>query len=376
MVELAIPQDPVEFDRLLEALPNRQAVFLLWPREGKPFLARTNVLRKRLLRLLGTREGPSKSLNLRGTIERIEYRFTGSRLEAQFLVLDLARKHLGPGYRNEIRLRLPPYLKLILSNRFPRTQVTTHIGRAPAIYFGPFRNRSIAARFESEFLDLFQLRRCQEDLAPHAGHPGCIYGEMGRCLRPCQEAVGVAEYRGEAERVVEFLKSGGRSLSAVAESARERLSAEMDFEGAAMMHQRLQRIQDVLGLRDEMVREVENLNAIAVTPSAEPDSVELGWLRGGAWHGFSRMEFNAADGTSVSLDARLRELAQRIEIRPAGGVERMEQLATVARWFYSSWCDGELLMVDDWAKIPYRKLVNAVSRIAQGQRPHRPSTHC
>jgi hypothetical protein len=112
-----------------------------------------------------------------------------------------------------------------------------------------------------------------------------------------------------------------------------------------------------------------------VTPSAEPDSVELGWLRGGAWHGFSRMEFNAADGTSVSLDARLRELAQRIEIRPAGGVERMEQLATVARWFYSSWCDGELLMVDDWAKIPYRKLVNAVSRIAQGQRPHRPSTH-
>ena len=48
---------------------------------------------------------------------------------------------------------------------------------------------------------------------------------------------------------------------------------------------------------------------------------------------------------------------------PRTGVERMEQLAVLARWFYSSWCDGELLMVDDWAKIPYRKLVNAVSRI-------------
>ncbi len=58
---------------------------------------------------------------------------------------------------------------------------------------------------------------------------------MGRCLRPCQQAVGVAEYRSEAERVAEFLKTSGRSLIGLAESARERLSAEMDFEGAALM---------------------------------------------------------------------------------------------------------------------------------------------
>lgn len=376
MVELAIPEDPLDLDRALEALPNRPAVFLLWPREGKPFLARTNVLRKRLLRLLGARDAPSRSLNLRGTAERIEYQFAGSKLEAQFLLLDLARKHLGRAYRDEIRLRLPPYVKLVLSNQFPRTQLTTHIGRVKAVYFGPFRNRSTAAKFESEFLDLFQLRRCQEDLQPAPTHPGCIYGEMGRCLRPCQEAVGPLEYRGETDRVAEFLRTNGRSLASLAESARERFSAEMDFEGAALMHQRYQRIQEVLALRDEIAREVESLNAIAVTPSAEPDSVDLGWLRGGAWRGFSRLEFDPAGGASVSLDARLRELAQAVESAPSpGGKERMENLAVIARWFYSSWRDGELLMVDEWSKIPYRKLVNAVSRIAQTQRPHRPSSH-
>jgi excinuclease ABC subunit C len=376
MVELAIPKDPAEFDRVLEELPNRQAVFLLCPRAGKPYLARTNVLRTRLKRLLG---------NLRGTVERIEYQFCGSRLAAQFLVLELARKYLGEGYRNDIRLRLPPYLKLILSNPFPRTQVTSHIGRLRAVYVGPFRNRSTAARFESEFLDLFQLRRCQEDLEPRPDHPGCIYGEMGRCLRPCQQAVGIEEYRGEAARVAEFLKTGGKSLVGLAESARERLSAEMDFEGAALMHQRLQRVEGVLGLRDEMARDIETLNAIAIIPAADSDAVELGWLREGSWQGFSRIEFRPADGASVSLDARLRELALNVPCHAASGVERMEQLAVVARWFYSSWCDGELLLVDDWAKIPYRKLVNAVSRIAAaskiaaapkaGQPPHRPSTH-
>jgi hypothetical protein len=207
---------------------------------------------------------------------------------------------------------------------------------------------------------------------------------MGKCLRPCQQAVGVEEYCGEAERVADFLKTGGRSLAGLAESARERLSAEMDFEGAALMHQRYQRIQEVIGLRDEMARDVDRLNAIAITPSVDPDAVELGWLRQGSWQGFSRIEFSPADGTSVSLDARLRDLALDVPCIAAAGVERMEQLATVARWFYSSWCDGELLLVDDWAKIPYRKLVNAVSRIAAAARssqlptsqpPHRPSTH-
>jgi excinuclease ABC subunit C len=375
MVELKFPQDPTEADRVLEELPNKQAVYLLWPREGKPVLARTNVLRKRLTRLLGAREGPSKSLNLRGTIERIEYQLTGSRLASQFLVLDLARRWLGPAYREEIRLRFPPYVKLVLTNPFPRTLVTSNIGRAKAVYFGPFRSRSTAARFESEFLDLFQLRRCQEDLAPRPDHPGCIYGEMGRCLRPCQQAVGSAEYQTETERVAEFLRTSGKSLLSLAESARERLSVEMDFEGAALMHQRWQRVTEVLGLRDELARELDRLHAITITRAAGEDAVDLGWLRHGSWHGFSRMEFQQADGTSVSLDARLRELATGVSEAATQGTERMEHLAILARWSYSSWCDGEVILVDDWAKIPYRKLVNAVSRIAQGQQPHRPSIH-
>ena len=361
MTELAISGDMT-----LEAIPNRPAVFLLWPREGKPYLARTNVLQRRLTRLLGS---------LSGAAERLEYQFTGSKLEAQFLVLDLARAHLGAAYRQAIRLRLPPYVKLVLSNQFPRTQVTAHIGRAPAVYFGPFRNRVSAARFESAFLDLFQLRRCQEELEPSPAHPGCIYGEMGRCLRPCQQAVGVEEYAGEAERVAAFLRSGGQSLVSVAENARERMSADMDFEGAALMHQRCQRIAEVLGLRDEMAHELNHLHAIAVVPSVEPDAVELGWLRAGFWHGFSRIAFAAADARAVSLDARLRDLALAVPLCPAPPVERMEQLAILARWFYASWRDGELILFDDWEKIPWRKLVNAVSRIAHGQQPTRPNTH-
>jgi excinuclease UvrABC nuclease subunit len=372
MVETALPTD-------LESIPNGPAVFLLWPREGKPYLARTNVLRRRLMRLLDApKEGPSRSLNLRGTAERLEYHLAGSKLESRFLHLDLARQHLGADYRREIRLRLPPYVKLLLANEFPRTQIATRLSRTSrSLYVGPFRNRSTAAQFESAFLDLFQLRRCQEDLVPSPTHPGCIYGEMGRCLRPCQQAVSVSEYRSEAGRVADFLRTGGRSLISSASGERERLSADMDFEGAARAHQRVQKIEEVLGWRDEMARDVEELHAVAIVPSAQPETITLGWLRAGYWQGFRSLDFiTADDGSAVSLDARLREMAAAIPAgHSASATERMEHLAILSRWFYSTWCDGELLMVDDWEKIPWRKLVNAVSRVATAQRKTRPNTH-
>ncbi len=362
MVELALPTDRSAVATFLESIPNVPAVFVLWPKSGEPHLGRTNVLRRRLSRLAG----------LFGTAERLEYQTAGSKLESRFLHLELARRYLGADYRREIRLRLPFYVRLVLSTEFPRTRVVGRLGRGEAVHVGPFRTKSTAAQFEAAFLDLFQLRRCAEDLAPSAEHPGCIYGEMGRCMRPCQQMVGVEEYRSEAARVADFLCSGGRSLMSPATGERERLSAEMDFEGAARAHQRVMKIEEVMGWRDEMARDVEQLHAIAVAPSSRPDCVELGWLRGGYWHGFRQLDFTVGeDGRPAPLDARLREMAATIpERRVCLALERMEDLAVLSRWFYSSWCDGELLVVDEWEKISWRKLVNSISRVARaGQKP-------
>ena len=372
-----VPDDPAALAEVLETIPNQPAVFLLWPRTGpdsppvSPTLLRTNVLRRRLAKLLGGA--------YLGLVERVEYHPTGSRLETQFVLLELARTHFGPARREHVRLRFPYYLRLAFSNAFPRTRITRRltlpdatVGARQPVTVGPFQSRSTAAAFESEFLDLFQLRRCQENLAPSPRHPGCIYGEMNRCLRPCQQAVGPEEYLGEAARVALFLNTGGRSLLDSALAARERASAEMDFEGAAMLHQRVKRIEAVEAVRDEMARPLEHLHAVAVLPAASPTSITLGWLKGGVWSGFTVLDFDSAPDPdkpqTASLDTRLRETAAALAEPEWGPVERMEHLALLSRWFYSSSRDGELLLFDDWGKPPYRKLVNAVSRVSKGRK--------
>jgi excinuclease ABC subunit C len=345
---LASPSD-------LEPIPDVPAVFLLWAAEGKPYLARTALLKRRLKRLISDRDRVSRLLNLRGIADRIEYWPMGSRLESSLLHLELAQKYFPEDWPRITRLRPPAFVRLTVDNPFPRTMVTTRLGRG--LFYGPFSSRAAAERFDGELLDLFQIRRCEENLTPSPQHPGCIYGEMARCLRPCQEAVSIEEYRSESARLEQFLRTGGASLLETAEGARDRASAEMQFEAAERLHQRVEKIIEVRASSGELARPVDKLNGVAVVRAPEIDAVDLLFLLGGRWQEPARFSLGDA---GESMDHRLRELTAAL---PAGGPPNMEHLSILTRWHGSSWRDGEWLGFDSVEKIPYRKLVNAIGRI-------------
>ncbi len=46
------------------------------------------------------------------------------------------------------------------------------------------------------------------------------------------------------------------------------------------------------------------------------------------------------------------------------GAPNLEHLSILVRWHGSSWRDGEWLGFDSLKNIPYRKLVNAIGRVA------------
>ena len=343
----------------LDSIPDRPAVFLLWASEGAPYLARTTLLRRRLRRLLSERDRASRVLNLRGVVERIEYWPTGSQLESSLTHLELAQKHFPDDWPRIVRLRPPAFLRLTLDNQFPRTMVTTRLGRG--LYYGPFATRAAAEHFNTELLDLFQIRRCEENLQPSPAHPGCIYGEMNRCLRPCQTVVSIEEYRSEADRVEQFLRTGGASLKDPAEQARDRASAEMQFEEAERLHQRTARISEVQAAAGELPRTLDRLAGVAVVPSSIPDAIDLWFLIGGCWQTPRRLLLSEADGAGQSMDRRVRDLVAAIEPH---GTPNLEHLAILTRWYTSSWRDGEWIDIEWPSKIPYRKLVNAIGRVA------------
>jgi hypothetical protein len=114
-------------DAHFEETPESAAVFVIWPHEGSPYIARTGLLRRRLKRLLRAPSTPSRLLNLRDVAERVEYWPVASRLESSLVLWEVARRHAPDQYLEIVRLRFPSYVKLVLGNEYPRTQVTTRL---------------------------------------------------------------------------------------------------------------------------------------------------------------------------------------------------------------------------------------------------------
>jgi excinuclease UvrABC nuclease subunit len=343
----------------IETIPDKPAVFLLWADTGTPYLARTSLLRRRLKRLLADRERITRIPNLRGVVNRIEYWPTGSQLESAIVHLELAKRHFPEDWPRITRLKPPVFLRLALDNPFPRTLVTTRLGRG--LFYGPFPSRAAAERFDAELLDLFQIRRCEENLSPSPSHPGCMYGEMNKCLRPCQQAVTIEEYRYEAARVEQFLRTRGASLAGVAEAARDRASAALDFEEAERLHHRCERIAEVRASAGELARDLTLLHGAAIVPSAQEGAVDLWLLAGGRWAEHRTVALSGAEGAGQSMDRRMREMLEGVA---AEGAPDLEHLSVLLRWHGSTWRDGEWLAIDAWDQIPYRKLVNAIGRVA------------
>ena len=374
----------VEFapDRDLEvfaSIPAAPAVFLLAGEDAtaEPYATKTANLRRRLQRLLGAPEvaedgtlRPSKRLNLRDRVRHIEYTCTGSDFESGFLLYQLFRSTFPETYARRLRLRPAPLVKLHLENEFPRASVTTRMSRrGRSVYYGPFWSRVAAEEFMNDALDFFKMRRCVEDLHPDPQFPGCIYSEMKMCLAPCYRGCTVEEHSAEVGRVQQFFESAGESLRRELEAAREAASAGLEFESAAALHARLDKLAPVMAQAPEIVRRIDRLNGVLVQPSAERGAVALFRVDAGCLAGPIAFAIQPPDRTrSHSMESRLEQALSDVPAaKPASALEAMEHLALLKRWYYRGRKTGELFLAGDRGEFPMRRLVRGVGRVYRGE---------
>ena len=290
----------------------------------------------------------------------------GSRLEAALLLYQITRKHFPDDYIKRLRLRLPWFLALHTRDPFPRLEIVNRPARRHLAAYGPFLNRDAAQRYEQELLGLFQIRRCTETLAPAADHPGCIYGEMNQCLRPCQRAVSQDEYANEIARLNEFLATNGKSAIATLATARERASAELDFEQAAQLHKRLDKVTATVACRDSVVAPHDEFNGLALTRGLVDQECRLWPMLQGYWQNPVVLHFSATEPGARSLDRELREtLANSLRYPVLASGNRVEDLAVFTRWYYSSWRDGHWFPFAKLEDLNYRRLVREISNLSR-----------
>jgi excinuclease UvrABC nuclease subunit len=329
-----------------------------------------------LQRLLSVPEERTKRLNLRHRVRSIEYTPTGSDFESGFLLYQLLRVTFPKTYSARLRLRFAPLVKLHLENEYPRASITTRLGRvnADSLYYGPFPSRTSAEKFASDSLDFFKMRRCVDDLHPDPAFPGCIYSEMKMCLAPCFKGCTDEEYAAEVARVEEFFQSSGQSLVREIERQRDEASAGLDFEGAAALHTRLEKVRAVASQAPEIVRRLDQLNGVMIQTAAERDSVMLFKIAAGRICDPVLLDFGKrAEASQVgakpqSMESRITQALAGADSSPLrSALEWMEHLALLKRWYYRTTKAGELFLTDSSGELPMRRVVRGVSRVFRGE---------
>ncbi|MGA2334609.1 MAG: hypothetical protein WA383_10530 [Terriglobales bacterium] len=372
---------PEADSEVFSAVAAAPAVFLLRGEDAhsEPYVSKSANLRRRLQRLLSTPEEHTKRLNLRDRVRWIEYTLTGSDFESGFVLYQVLRAAFPKTYSNRLRLRFAPLVKLHLENEFPRASITTRLGRISGknVYYGPFASRVAAEKFMNDALDFFKMRRCVEDLHPDPTFPGCVYSEMKMCLAPCFRGCTDDEYRAEVVRVEDFLDSRGESLKRQMAAERDDASAKMEFETAAAIHARLDKLTPLLQQLPEFVRRIDQLHAVMVQKSVQrsrqPESVALFRIDAGAIAGPLDFPISGSEHTkSQSMEARIQgALTAFPAAKPASAIERMEHLAILKRWCYRGTRAGEIFFADDSGELPMRRLVRGIGRVYKGEAPEK-----
>ena len=288
-LDVSLVFDAAADEEFFSALPSKPAVCLveLNDANAEPLLIRTQDLRRRLQRLLGPPDPASKRLNLRSLARGVRYRAVGSTFEQSLTYYQHAKKLFPQRYRDLLRMRPPAVLKVSLRNAYPRCYVTRHLSvdssGAPTAgsYYGPFPSRGAALAFANRALDFFKMRRCQIKIRRDPTFPGCLYSEMKMCLAPCFAGCSKEEYDVEVQRFVKFLESSGESLRATIESERERASDDLDFERAATLHKKVEKLDEVLRGRPDLARRIQALDAVILQRGAGDQVVAAYRVQGG-----------------------------------------------------------------------------------------------
>lgn len=343
----------LEIENIIAHVPDARGVYCLFPRAGEPHPATSQNLRRRLRRVL-------KAFGHR--LQAVECWPAPSKLDSLLLLYGITREQYPNDYMRRLKLRPPSFLVLLASDPYPRLAVSSRVSDAAEFAIGPFPSKAAAEAYQDKVLGLFQLRRCPGTLIPAPDHPGCIYGEMNQCLRPCQLAASQEEYASEAHRVREFLASNGRGMLRTLQNAREQAAERLDFEEAALIHKRSDRVQTAAALRDHVAAPIHHFRGVALTPGYEENECVLRPMWNGRWQDAVPICVARHEAAARSLDCEIRNRLARTVQSPDNAGDVVEHLAMFQRWYRSSYCDGEWYPATPGGEVDFRRIVRGISK--------------
>ncbi len=178
-------------------------------------------------------------------VNDLEFFVTNSEQEALILELNLIKRH-RPYYN--VRLKDDkafPYLKINLSEDWPRVHVTRRLEEDGGRYFGPFASAKSVRQTLKVLQGIFPFRSCPRAITGSDLRP-CLDYYIHRCLGPCIGAVSQHEYTEVIKQVILFLEGKQETVVQGLKRKMKEVADALDFEKAALLRDQIQAIDRVI----------------------------------------------------------------------------------------------------------------------------------
>ncbi len=184
---------------------------------------------------------------------------TRTELEALLLEQNLI-KQLKPRY-NVLLRDDKSFPNILISAEHPFPQIKKHRGKKSekGAYFGPFASAGAVNRTLNQLQKVFLLRNCSDSMFESRTRP-CLQHQIKRCTAPCVGKIGPEAYAAMVADATRFLEGKTTSIQADLAKAMTEASAQMEFERAAALRDRIKaltQVQQTQGINPQGVPEAD-----------------------------------------------------------------------------------------------------------------------
>jgi excinuclease ABC subunit C len=286
----------------LESLPDSPGVYIMKDASGQViYVGKAISLKNRVRQYFhASRDQGPKVAAMVARIESLETVLTGSEMEALALECNLIKQY-HPRYNILLRDdKHYPYIRIDMTQDYPRIEITRRMDRDRARYFGPY----FGARGLRQVLDavaaIFPTRSCSKSIDPAAarGRP-CLNYQMGRCPAPCAGLISPDEYKKTVAQVIRFLE--GREDEVIQSLTRQMNEAAeaMEFELAARLRDRRAAAERMLSQHQRVISTArEDWDVAGLCRDGARATVQLMVIRAGRMIGTESFHMAGSGGES------------------------------------------------------------------------------
>ena len=288
--------------RRLRAVPDGPGVYLFRDQRAQViYVGKALRLRDRLRSYFTP--GYGETARVAELVRKVyDFEFVTTANEVEALVLEC---NLIKNYRPRFNIRLKDdknylYLKLPVTEQYPRVHYSRRVLKDGALYFGPYTSAQSLRGTVKSIRQLLPFRTCSDEIFKQG--KVCLDFHIKRCPGPCERRITTEDYQARIHEVALFME--GRSDVLVHE-LKDRMDASagrLDFENAARYRDQLQSIERIADRQKVLTRGRDDQDLIAYARSANDVFVEVAYVRQGKMVGH---DGHALDGAGDAVEGEL-----------------------------------------------------------------------